>query len=202
MDSVKVQEPANPSFLLPWDRFWARCIDLAIHALLFFLIYMFSGIGSYVYKLNQAGWSYIKLYIIVWPIVCVVFLLYESIFLSIYGATPGKALFRIRVTGSDGKKLSFGVALLRAISLYWFSCYFFLFSFDVFVIGYWFSGRYYKKTGIFKWDKIINSSVSQKPLKPFCRKIFIIFAVFCIALRLLPSLIVVNDQLTKLLKKL
>jgi uncharacterized RDD family membrane protein YckC len=185
------QEQQIQSFPLPWDRFWARCIDLILHYLISFSIYFFSGIGSYAKELmHQTGYYYLMMFIIVWTIVSVVFLLYESFFLSVFEATPGKALFHISVTGSDGKKLSFGAALVRAISLYWFGHYFFLFGPDVFVIGYWFSSRYYKKTGTFRWNKTSNSIVSQEPLTLLRRKLFILLAIFCITLRLVPGIVI------------
>ncbi|MFA5385840.1 MAG: RDD family protein [Eubacteriales bacterium] len=184
------QEQQIKSFPLPWDRFWARCIDLPIHYLILFLILIFSGVSSYVAGLTPIEYKGVKVLIIAWAVLSAEFILYEFIFLSIFGATPGKALFRIKVTGNDGKKLSFSAALVRALSVYCFGHYLFVFQ-EVFVIAYWFSSRYYKKTGTFRWDKASDSVVSQGLLTLLRRKLLILLAIFCITLRLSPVLIIV-----------
>jgi uncharacterized RDD family membrane protein YckC len=184
------------SFPLPWDRFWARCIDLLLHLFISFLMYFLLGVGSCMEKLvqqtsdiNFVKYIHIINFIIIWSIVSAVFLFYESFFLSIFGATPGKALFRIKVTGSDGSKLSFGAALVRAIYVYWFGHYFYLFTPDAYTIGYWFSSRYYKKTGTFRWNKASGSTVNQEALATLRRKLLILLAVFCLMLREIPLLV-------------
>jgi len=189
------------SFSLPWDRCWARCIDLTIHMVIFFLIYRFSGISAYVVELRQqTGHINFTMYIIVWGIVIALFLLYEILFLCIFGATPGKILFKIRVVGSDGKKLGFGAAFLRAISLSWFGLYlYFGISFGL-IIGFFLSSRYYKKTGTFRWDTFSNSIVSQIPLTTWRRNVSILLAIFFITLRLLPECIFVYVSFREVLK--
>jgi len=179
------------SFPLPWDRFWARCIDLLINLLILFSIFVFLRIGSSLTELiNQDSTSAsIKVIIIVWLIVSAEFLLYEFLFIGIFGATPGKYLFRIKVIGSDGEKITFSAAWRRAISVYWFGHYFSLLTIDGYVFGYWFSSRYYKKTGIFRWNKASNSVVIQAPLSPLRRKLLILLAVACLVLREFPLLI-------------
>jgi uncharacterized RDD family membrane protein YckC len=191
-------------FPLPWDRFWARCIDLLLQLLISFLIYFLLGIGSYLQELTtQTGnikyFQFINV-IITWVIVSVVFLLYESLFLIVIGASPGKALFRIKVKGNDENKLSLNSALRRAISLYCFGHYLFLFNLNIFVIGYFFSGRYFKKTGTFRWDKVSNSVVIQNSLSSRRRNLLIMLGIICITIRVLSPLSMAYNNLSQLLK--
>jgi len=118
--------------------------------------------------------------------------------LSFFGATPGKALFSIKVTDSEGQKLSLRAALIRAIYVYLFGHYFSLLTPDGYVIGYWFSSRYYKKTGTFRWNKASNSIVSQTPLTLLRRKLLIMLAIFCLIMREVPILFVVYKVFTAL----
>jgi uncharacterized RDD family membrane protein YckC len=192
--STTNQEQQIQSFPLPWDRFWARCIDLLIHFIILFLIFLFLRfflrLGDYPFDSSNS--IKFRIDIIVFVILCIEFLLYESLFLSFFGATPGKALFSIKVTDSEGQKLSFRAALIRAIYVYWFGHYFSLLTPDGYVIGYWFSSRYYKKTGTFRWNKASNSIVSQKPLTLLRRKLLIMLAIFCLIMREVPLLMALN----------
>ncbi len=183
MNSIANQNQQVQSFPLPWDRFWARCIDLFIHYLILFLIILISiflGVSSYISELSPN--SKIVL-IIAWAIISAVFIIYEFVFLSIFGATPGKFLFRIRITENDGNKLSISKALKRVLYVFCFGHYLFMFQ-EIFLIAYFFSGRYYKKTGKFRWDKASDSMASQGLLTPLRRKYLILLAIFCITLRL------------------
>lgn len=204
MTDIVNQQQQIELFPLPWNRFWARCIDLLLQLLISFLIYFLLGIGSYLQELTtQTGnikyFQFINV-VITWVIVSVVFLVYESFFLVAFGASPGKALFRIEVIGNDGNELSIDAALRRAISLYWFGHYFFLFNSNIFIIGYWFSGRYFKKTGTFRWDKISNSVVIQHDLSSRLRYLLIILGSICITIRVAPLLIMSYNNLSQLLK--
>lgn len=185
-------EQQASSFPLPWDRFWARCIDLLIHFIILFSIFMFLRIFFKLsdYPFNASSSIKFLLDAIVLVILCIEFLLYESLFLHFFGATPGKALFHIKVTDSEGQKLSFRAAFVRAIYVYWFGHYFSLLTADGYVIGYWFSGRRYKKNGKFRWDKASNSIISQKPLSILRRRLLIMLAIFCLTMREVPLLIV------------
>lgn len=179
------------SYSLPWDRFWARCIDLTlqmgISLLVYLVIYFSSDIinPSFTNLLNQSGKINFKIWLIIWVTVSVVFILYETIFLSVFATTLGKALFNIRVTEINGEKLSFNGALIRAISFYWFALYFLVFATFGPIVGFWFSSRYYKKTGTFRWDKFSGSIVNQLPLTVCRRNIAVCLAVSCIILWLI-----------------
>jgi len=185
------------SFPLPWDRFWARCIDLPIHYLILFLILILPGISSCITDLTPIAYSSKKVLIAAWAIISVEFILYESIFLSTLGATPGKILFRIKVTGNDGRKLSFTASLTRALYVYCFGHYLFVFQ-EIFIIAYIFSGRYFKKAGTFKWDKACNSVVSQELLNPLRKTFLILLAIICLTLRLSPALFIIYKIITYL----
>ena len=132
------------SFPLPWDRFWARCIDLLIHYLILILIYsilILFGISSYLSELSPNSKIVI---IIAWAIISAVFIIYEFVFLSIFGATIGKALFRIKVKGKDGRNLSVSRALKRVLYVFYFGHYLFVLQ-EIFLIAYFFLGVILKK---------------------------------------------------------
>lgn len=188
-------EKRTKSFPLPWDRFWARCIDLLINLLIIFLIYLI----YFYFKISGHNWSQfhnsisVKLLetVIVLVILFIEFSLYESLFLHFFGATPGKALFRIKVTDSERQYLSFRAALVRSIYVYWYGHFFSLFTPDGYLVGYLLSGYHYKKIGTFRWDKASKSIVSQNPLNPLRRKLIILFAFIFLILREIPLLILV-----------
>jgi len=195
MNSIANQNQQVQSFPLPWDRFWARCIDLLIHYLILILIYsilILFGISSYLSELSPN--SKIVL-IIAWAIISAVFIIYEFVFLSIFGATIGKALFRIKVKGKDGRNLSISKALKRVLYVFYFGHYLFVLQ-EIFLIAYLFSGRFYKKTGTFRWDTTSDSVVSQGLLTPLRRKLLILLAITCLSLRLSPVLFITYKTIT------
>ena len=183
------------SFQLPWDRFWARWIDLVIHLLVSFLIAYFLVKNTCIIDLFHLNNDILK-YAIFWVWICIAFVIYETFFLCVFTATPGKALFRIRVFSSDGKKLNVRAAAIRSITLYFFGLYFYIFPTITPIIGFWLSSYYYKKTGKFRWDKFSNCILHQNSLSSRRRNISIGCSVFCIATRHIPDIIIVYEILS------
>lgn len=89
----------------PWVRFWARVIDCL-------LLYC---IGSILFIALSPVWPVWLLAI--WLLAGYLFI--EAFMISVLGATPGKALLRVKIRREDGTKLSFINSLYRAFRVWW-----------------------------------------------------------------------------------
>ena len=91
------QEDALPRLNLPWRRYFARIVDLEIYALMVgFLIRDFLLRDVLLALLTFAA-----------------MLLTEPLLLYLFGTTPGKAIFGIRVTDAEEGRLPYGRGLER-----------------------------------------------------------------------------------------
>ncbi len=100
----------DPAYVRPWIRMWARFVDIVL----------FGIVGGGL----VAGLIWPELMelsdVVVGIITMAVWIPIEPLFLSRWGATPGKALFRIRVLALEtGRKLSYSEALNRSVNV-WF----------------------------------------------------------------------------------
>lgn len=96
-------EDAPPRLNLPWRRYWARSLDYSLCALLVdWLQYLFPV------------WDYGQL-----PLNLLAMLLLEPLALMLFATTPGKAIFGIRVTDPEGRRLSYGAGVERTWSVLW-----------------------------------------------------------------------------------
>lgn len=100
-----LRQDVVPRLNLPWRRYWARCFDFALYSSLLDLL---------VLRLNiSAGQGLIALSYLL------AMLLTEPLLLHLFGTTPGKAIFGIRVTDPDGGHLSYGDGLERTWLVLW-----------------------------------------------------------------------------------
>lgn len=96
-------EDAPPRMNLPWRRYWARSLDYSLCALLVdWLLYLFPV------------WDYGQL-----PLNLLAMLLLEPLALMLFATTPGKAIFGIRVTDPEGRRLRYGAGVERTWSVLW-----------------------------------------------------------------------------------
>lgn len=136
----------------PWVRYWARTLDFIV----FFLVVGSVAAGVFP-ELTQMHDTLIGI------IFLAAYNLYEPAMLALFGATPFKALLRVRVRNKDGSKLSYGQGLRRTLSV-------------------WFAGQglgipiaalitnihaYNRLTGqgITSWDQSGNLTVSHQPVQ-------------------------------------
>jgi uncharacterized RDD family membrane protein YckC len=143
--------PDGPQ-IRPWVRYFARTLDFII----FFLVFgaVAAGIFPELTEMHDT---------LIWMIFLGFYNLYEPAMLAIFGATPFKALLRVRVRNNDGSKLSYGQGLRRTLSV-------------------WFVGQglgipiaalithihaYNRLTGqgITSWDRSGNFTVSHRPVQ-------------------------------------
>lgn len=143
----------------PWRRLFARTVDTCTAGILLFLVLIFAL--SATMPAQTAGFAKaIENPIIAGVVLYLVWLPAEAIFLSLFGTTPAKWLFGIRVVHPGGDLLSFSEALNR--------------SFLVFVQGVGlgiplvalftqlFAYRRLTKTGTTLWDTSASALVLHK----------------------------------------
>lgn len=118
-DTVHVEVPVDQrkSFLggqhHPWRRFFARTVDIStVGSLLLFLLGF--SIGATMPSRVEGLAKAIENPIIATFLLYLVWLPAEAAFLSLFGTTPAKWLFGIRVAYPDGELLSFSEALSRS----------------------------------------------------------------------------------------
>jgi uncharacterized RDD family membrane protein YckC len=98
----------------PWVRYWARIIDIFVVALIFGFI-----IGL-VEELSSSSTGILELPNAVLNIIVIVLVPFvEAIFISNWGATPGKMLLKTKVLNVNGQYPSYMEALIRSFRVAW-----------------------------------------------------------------------------------
>ncbi|HEV8725305.1 MAG TPA: RDD family protein [Candidatus Binatia bacterium] len=144
-----------PTAARPWPRFFARYIDVLLFAsvagilLAIFAPSFFDAINGEG-KNNDAALGILVMFCWI-PV--------EAIILAAWGATPGKAIFGIRLANRDGRNPTFPEALSRSFSVWakGTGCGFPLIN----LITGWIAYRKLKATGSTSWDSRLQLSVSQ-----------------------------------------
>ena len=98
------------SAVVPWRRFFARALDLSMAELLVYglLVFAFDADLSAL-----SDWVHWLLGYLVWAVMIPL----ESLCISRWGATPGKAILGLSVGDEQGRPLSFGAAAERTWDL-------------------------------------------------------------------------------------
>lgn len=91
----------------PWYRFWARHVDYLIFGVVFAIALALTYPGAL--KIPEAGFS--ALTVFAWIFI-------EALFLSTWGTTPGKWLCSTVVRDTNGKKITYSVALGRSFNVW------------------------------------------------------------------------------------
>jgi len=101
----------------PWRRFFARTVDICTAGLVLFLILLFAF--SATMPKQAAGFAKaIENPIIASVVLYLIWLPAEALLLSLFGTTPAKWLFGIRVEHPGGNLLSFSEALSRSFLVF------------------------------------------------------------------------------------
>jgi len=103
LESHDPVEDAPPRLNLPWRRFWARSFDLSLYTLAASLL-------LYDFRDREVLTAIV-------PLVFMVIL--EPLLLKLFGTTPGKAIFGIRVTDLEGNRLDYDTAMNRTWTVMW-----------------------------------------------------------------------------------
>ncbi|MBF0185969.1 MAG: RDD family protein [Magnetococcales bacterium] len=97
----------------PWRRWFARMVDICTAGLLLLLLLMFALIATMPEQ--AAGFAKaIENPIVAGVVLYLVWVPAESVFLSLFGTTPAKWLFGIKVAHSGGNLLSLSESLNRS----------------------------------------------------------------------------------------
>ena len=91
----------------PWQRFWARCLDIILAELVVVTaLALLFRIGPVT---NETTLVSIGTTVLTWVVV----FLAEPTFLALWGTTPGKWLLGLRLEDDYGRKLTWGAGFLR-----------------------------------------------------------------------------------------
>ncbi len=163
----------------PWVRFWARTLDfillgilVEIILLIIIIFFKIKIINDYFILLKTKNLYYFYN----WNILIIVILFVEPLTMAIFGNTPGKALFSIKVTNNLGGNLTFKEAFKRCLNI-WVKGLAFgipLISLITIYNSYEFLNNYGKTS----WDKRYNFIVTHKHIGIF--KLLIIILIFLI----------------------
>jgi hypothetical protein len=168
----------------PFVRFWARMFDFTLVSV---IVFQFS---DFAFPQPQAGENLGQFYTryfeemrspelvifartlffahIGWNVL-------EAVLIHLFGATPGKLLFGLKVRPADGGRLAFLPSLGRAFYVYVLGVGFYQFPFIL--IGMVFSFFRLTTTGLCYWDQHLKTRVEHTPLGAV-RIMLAIFAFF------------------------
>ena len=97
-----------------WIRFGAKFVDGLI---LRFVGMIINVLGAAVVRTSGESAASMAVFFMV-GLGFVVDILYRTIFVGAFGATPGKMAVKVRVVNADGSKVSYGKAFARALAEY------------------------------------------------------------------------------------
>ncbi len=149
------QNDSNPQVVLqvavpnPWLRFSARMFDIILFTCLYFVVLRYSFQGFQDWFIMPTP-EHTLLYI------CVPFVIIESLLLSTWGTTPGKAIMGIRVRTFLGQKLNFLKALKRSawVMVLGTGCFISLFPLVALFLSWW----SVRRVGMATWDMKLGVS--------------------------------------------
>jgi uncharacterized RDD family membrane protein YckC len=162
----------------PWARFFARCLDYLTFNFVIIVIAIFTVINLAEFP----GTTPVELYVFA-MVMSFLWIFIEAILLSVYGTTPGKYIFGIRVVGKRGKKLSFGAAFKRALLVWVKGVGLALPVVNIItaVLGY----RQLERKHVTSWDRDSNAAVEHHHysiLSPIFYFIIILVLVFLLGI--------------------
>jgi hypothetical protein len=168
----------------PFVRFWARMFDFTLVSV---IVFQFS---DFAFPQPQAGENLGQFYtryfeemgspgIVVFArtlfFAQIGWNLLEAVLIHLFGATPGKLLFGLKVRPAEGGRIAFLPSLGRAFYVYVLGVGFYQFPFIL--IGMIFSFFRLTTTGLCYWDQHLKTRVEHAPLG-VVRIMLAIFAFF------------------------
>ena len=140
-ETTIVTEPEDIR-VIPWARYFARMFDSIFICFIFVLPLNFLGV--------KVSYTIVE-FLIIMPFISIFF---EPFCYSLFGTTPGKFLYSIKVLNKNGSKLSLKKALKRSLQV-WIRGN----GFNITLIGEitnFVSYRYYQKNKETPWDRNLN----------------------------------------------
>ena len=106
----------------PWRRFFARSFDMAfifiLWALTIFLFFLAIEPSAETLDFISKNTAFFNHPMLNLPLSALIFISYETLFLAIFGNTPGKKLFRIKLIHTESNKPSLKTAFNRTFMMY------------------------------------------------------------------------------------
>ena len=162
-------EPPKADY--PWRRYFARTLDLSIYMLLW-------QAAAYL----GFNWKITGLWLLNLIVEAIIMLLIEPVLLTLFGTTPGKAVFGIRVTNIDGGKLTLYQGYARIWSVFTRGTGYGIPIYSL--VRCYKSYKICKERGEMEWDEELCYTVKDtNPLRPvafvLC-SLLIAAAMFCL----------------------
>lgn len=107
-----IERDRTPPVSHPWRRYLARAFDLSLYSVLWTLLLVFAWRVNPLLR-SPAAQLFDGL------LVLLAMLFLEPLCLWLFAATPGKALFGLRITDASGGRLSYWNGLSRTLSVLW-----------------------------------------------------------------------------------
>lgn len=169
-------QPSGPQ-IRPWLRYWARMFDNYLFAICSVLLIGCIAILLEIFgvQLERFNWLDSRIFEILSGLIFLfAYVFVEPIFLSTWGTTPGKALFKIRVRQPNGDKLSYRAALSRSFNVWakGLACGIGLFQ----LFTFWNAYNHLKTYNVTIWDYGSRYKVSHQTLGPI--RVVIILLLF------------------------
>ena len=157
----------------PWVRYWARMFDIYLAAIVGGLL--IGMLNPYAFSEPGSDQLFGLALVFAWVFI-------ESLFLSMFGTTPGKWLFKVRLIPPSGEKPDYSTALSRSFKVWWrgLGIGFPLASLITLIVAH---GKL-TKNGITSWDRDDGFSVMHERIGPLRIMVavgfFVIFLLFVI----------------------
>lgn len=137
-----------------WVRYFARIFDFVVAAFMLGMV-----LGFVAPEMLENGPVMDNLFglacLAAWVVI-------EPLFLTAWGATPGKLLFNTRIVCARGERLTYGRALARSARVWWrgLACGLPLVSLVTLIVAWSCLGR----EGITSWDRVGGTRVEHRPI--------------------------------------
>ncbi|MDA7514386.1 RDD family protein [bacterium] len=103
--------PVKMNSAMLWRRLGARWFDIGLYSCLILFVMRLGDIRMMATPENPvSGWVSLAHFV---PAI-----IFEGVFLHLWGASPGKMFLRLRVEDKDGKNLGLGAALMRSMRVW------------------------------------------------------------------------------------
>jgi uncharacterized RDD family membrane protein YckC len=135
----------------PWPRFFARQIDYVLFGMVFGVVH-----SMILTDFLDLPWVLFS------PLATFAWIPLEAILLALFGATPGKWIFSLRVAGTDGDTLSLGAALARSVRVWIHGMA--LGIPPVLLVTNWLGYKQLTSLGATTWDERTPCTTHQAPL--------------------------------------
>lgn len=169
-----------------WLRYFARIIDMTVGtSILGLLVGLVLGLFLAIFGVSSDIFLEIPEFAFMF-LVLIIYLFLEANIISSFGTTPGKKLFGISISDSNGEDLDYTTSVQRNFTL-WMKGLAFSIPF-ISLITLAFAHSNYTATGITSWDKQYNIVVTFKPISDLR---FVLGVLLWIAMMVLNFVLVV-----------